>query len=202
MQITNAQFISSVARLDQCPKPDRAELAFIGRSNVGKSSLINMLTGKKGLAKTSQKPGKTQTINHFLINENHYWVDLPGYGYASVSKDLRAGFGKMIDRYVTKRENLDCLFVLLDSRLEPQKIDVDFLLWAGQHGVPVALLFTKSDKLSANELSRSMRIYENKLLQIWTELPPTFITSAETGKGKREILSFIDDVVRESSENK
>jgi GTP-binding protein len=202
MQITNAQFISSVARLDQCPKPDRAELAFIGRSNVGKSSLINMLTGKKGLAKTSQKPGKTQTINHFLINENHYWVDLPGYGYASVSKDLRAGFGKMIDRYVTKRENLDCLFVLLDSRLEPQKIDVDFLLWAGQHGVPVALLFTKSDKLSANELSRSMRIYENKLLQIWTELPPTFITSAETGKGKREILSFIGDVVRESSENK
>jgi GTP-binding protein len=202
MQITNAQFISSVARLDQCPNPDKAEFAFIGRSNVGKSSLINMLAGKKGLAKTSQKPGKTQTINHFLINDNHYWVDLPGYGYASVSKDLRAGFGKMIDRYVTKRENLDCLFVLLDSRLDPQKIDIDFLLWAGQHGVPVSLIFTKSDKLSGNELSKAMRIYEKKLLQIWEEIPVSFITSAETGRGKQEILSFIGDVVRESLENK
>jgi len=202
MNIKEARFISSVARLDQCPTPDRHEFAFIGRSNVGKSSLLNMLLSKKGLAKVSQKPGKTQTINHFLVNEKFYLVDLPGYGYASVSKDLKAGFGKMIDKYVTNRSNLDCLFVLLDGRLTPQRIDLDFILWAGEHGVPIALIFTKTDKLSGNELAKSMKVYEKKLLEIWEELPPNFVSSAETGRGKDEILNFMQTVMTESEENK
>lgn len=202
MYIKEARFISSVARLDQCPTPDRHEFAFIGRSNVGKSSLLNMLLSKKGLAKVSQKPGKTQTINHFLVNEKFYLVDLPGYGYASVSKDLKAGFGKMIDKYVTNRSNLDCLFVLLDGRLTPQRIDLDFILWAGEHGVPIALIFTKTDKLSGNELAKSMKVYEKKLLEIWEELPPNFVSSAETGRGKDEILNFMQTVMTESEENK
>ncbi|MCZ8355652.1 MAG: ribosome biogenesis GTP-binding protein YihA/YsxC [Cyclobacteriaceae bacterium] len=202
MYIKEARFISSVARLDQCPTPDRHEFAFIGRSNVGKSSLLNMLLSKKGLAKVSQKPGKTQTINHFLVNEKFYLVDLPGYGYASVSKDLKAGFGKMIDKYVTKRSNLDCLFVLLDGRLTPQRIDLDFILWAGEHGVPIALIFTKTDKLSGNELAKSMKVYEKKFLEIWEELPPNFVSSAETGRGKDEILNFMQTVMTESEENK
>lgn len=202
MQIKQAQFISSVGRLDQCPTADRHEFAFIGRSNVGKSSLLNMFMSRKGLAKVSQKPGKTQTINHFLVNDQWYLVDLPGYGYASVSKDLKAGFGKMIDFYVTKRTNLDCLFVLLDSRVPPQRIDLDFILWAGEHGVPMALIFTKTDKLSGNELTKSMKAYERKLLEIWEALPPNFVSSAETGRGKEEILNFMQTVMSESEENK
>jgi len=202
MEVVKAEFVSSFADVKKCPNPDRPEFAFIGRSNVGKSSLINMLVGRKQLAKTSNTPGKTQTINHFNINDQWYLVDLPGYGYASVSKTLKAGFGKIIDSYVLKRENLDCLFILLDSRLEPQKIDLSFMEWAGSAGVPLGLIFTKSDKLSANELNKSMRRYENVLLQTWTELPPNFITSAETRRGKEELLNFIDEVIRNSRENK
>jgi len=202
MEILQATFVSSVADLAKCPPPDKPEFAFIGRSNVGKSSLINMLANRKQLAKTSNKPGKTQTINHFNIDDTWYLVDLPGYGYASVSKSLKAGFGKIIDNYVLKRENLDCLFVLLDSRLEPQKIDISFLEWAGSAGVPIALIFTKSDKLSANELSKTMKRYKEVLTQYWEEMPPSFITSAETGKGKAEVLNFIDEVIRNSRENK
>ncbi|GCC50146.1 YihA family ribosome biogenesis GTP-binding protein [Chryseotalea sanaruensis] len=202
MEILQATFISSVADLAKCPPPDKPEFAFIGRSNVGKSSLINMLANRKQLAKTSNKPGKTQTINHFIINDIWYLVDLPGYGYASVSKSLKAGFGKIIDNYVLKRENLDCLFVLLDARLEPQKIDLSFLEWAGTAGVPIALIFTKSDKLSANELSKTMKRFKDVLTQYWEEVPPSFITSAETKRGQAEVLNFIDEVIRNSQENK
>lgn len=202
MEVVKAEFVSSFADVKKCPVPDRPEFAFIGRSNVGKSSLINMLVGRKQLAKTSNTPGKTQTINHFSINNQWYLVDLPGYGYASVSKTLKAGFGKIIDSYVLKRENLDCLFVLLDSRLEPQKIDLSFMEWAGSAGVPLGLIFTKTDKLSANELSKSMTRYENVLLQTWTELPPNFITSAQTKRGKIELLNFIGEVISNSQENK
>jgi GTP-binding protein len=202
MEILQAAFVSSVADLAKCPPPDKPEFAFIGRSNVGKSSLINMLTKRKQLAKTSNRPGKTQTINHFIINDVWYLVDLPGYGYASVSKSLKAGFGKIIDNYVLKRENLDCLFVLLDSRLEPQKIDLSFLDWAGSAGVPIALIFTKSDKLSANELAKSMKRYKVVLSQYWEEMPPSFITSSETRRGQDEVLNFIDEVIRNSQENK
>jgi GTP-binding protein len=202
MEIVKAEFVSSFADVAKCPAPDRHEFAFIGRSNVGKSSLINMLTVRKSLAKTSNTPGKTQTINHFNINDSWYLVDLPGYGYASVSKTLKAGFGKIIDSYVLKRTNLDCLFILLDARLEPQKIDLSFMEWAGAAGVPIALVFTKSDKLSANELSNTMRRYENVLLQTWTELPPSFITSATSKRGRAELLKFIDEVVSTSAKNK
>jgi GTP-binding protein len=202
MEILQAAFVSSVADLAKCPPPDKPEFAFIGRSNVGKSSLINMLTKRKQLAKTSNKPGKTQTINHFIIDDVWYLVDLPGYGYASVSKSLKAGFGKIIDNYVLKRENLDCLFVLLDSRLEPQKIDLSFLEWAGSAGVPIALIFTKSDKLSANELAKSMKRYKVVLSQYWEEMPPSFITSSETRRGQDEVLNFIGEVIRNSQENK
>jgi GTP-binding protein len=202
MKIVKAEFVSSFADVKKCPEPDRPEFAFIGRSNVGKSSLINMLTTRKSLAKTSNTPGKTQTINHFNINDQWYLVDLPGYGYASVNKTTRAGFGKIIDSYVMKRKNLDCLFILLDSRLEPQKIDLSFMEWAGSAGVPIALVFTKTDKLSANELRKSMKRYEDVLLQTWTELPPSFITSATTNKGKEEVLKFVGEVITNSKENK
>lgn len=193
MNITSAVFISSYADVAKCPVPDKAEFAFIGRSNVGKSSLINMLTNSRHLAKTSGKPGKTQTINHFLINETWYLVDLPGYGYASVSKSTRAGFGKMIEQYVSKRENLACLFVLLDSRLPPQPIDLDFIQWAGGNGVPLALAFTKCDKLTRGQLARNMDQYRKTLLTMWEELPPVFMTSADNRQGKDEILAFIAD---------
>lgn len=202
MEVVKAEFVSSFADVKKCPAPDRPEFAFIGRSNVGKSSLINMLVGRKQLAKTSNKPGKTQTINHFSINDQWYLVDLPGYGYASVSKSLKEGFGKIIDNYVLKRENLDCLFILLDSRLEPQKIDLSFMEWAGSAGVPIGLLFTKSDKLSSNQLHASMKKYENGLLKTWSELPPSFITSSVTKRGKEELLNFIEEVIRNSQENK
>lgn len=196
MQITNAEFVSSFADVRKCPAPDRAEFAFIGRSNVGKSSLINMLVNSRGLAKTSGKPGKTQTINHFLINQAWYLVDLPGYGYANVSKSIREGFGKIIEDYVLKRENLSCLFILIDSRLEPQKIDLSFIEWAGSKGIPLALLLTKSDKLSKNELMRNVARYKSILLQQWEELPPIIVTSAENTAGKDEVLGFIDEAIK------
>lgn len=198
MKIVSAEFISSHSDVAKCPPPDKPEFAFIGRSNVGKSSLINMLTNSKKLAKTSVTPGKTQTINHFLINSNWYLVDLPGYGYASVSKSTRAGFGKMIENYTLKRENLKALFVLLDSRLPPQAIDLDFIEWAGSKNIPVALLFTKIDKLKQHELQKNLKNYENTLLSKWEELPTIILTSSEKKDGKEEVLDLIDELMRDS----
>ena len=195
MNINSAEFVSSYADVSKCPVPDKPEFAFIGRSNVGKSSLINMLTNSKKLAKTSVKPGKTQTINHFLINSSWYLVDLPGYGYASVSKSLRAGFGKIIENYLSKRENLTCLFMLIDSRLEPQANDLDFIEWAGKREIPLALLFTKIDKLKRNELQKNLKQYENTLLRRWEELPTMILTSPEKGDGKKEVLDLIDELI-------
>lgn len=196
MKITKAEFISSYADVQKCPAPTKAEFAFIGRSNVGKSSLINMLTQTKDLAKTSAKPGKTQTINHFLINETWYLVDLPGYGYASVSKTIREGFGQMIEDYVQKRENLSCIFVLVDSRLEPQKSDLSFINWVGSKGVPLAIVFTKVDKLKLNELQRNVQQFKKAVLADWEELPPMLITSSEKKTGRDELLDFIDDALK------
>jgi len=198
MKITTAEFISSYADVRKCPLPDKPEFAFIGRSNVGKSSLINMLTNSKKLAKTSVTPGKTQTINHFLVNKAWYLVDLPGYGYASVSKSTRAGFGKMIEDFVLQRENITCLFVLIDARLEPQDNDLNFIQWAGSKNVPIALLFTKIDKLKRNELQKNLKEYEKKLLTQWEELPTIILTSAVKKTGKDELLIFIDEALKNS----
>lgn len=195
MKILKAEFISSYADVSKCPSPDKPEFAFIGRSNVGKSSLINMLTGSRKLAKTSVTPGKTQTINHYLINGSWYLVDLPGYGYANVSKSTRAGFGVMIENYILKRENLTSLFILIDSRLPPQAIDLDFIEWAGSKNVPLALLFTKIDKLKHNELQKNLKLYENTLLSRWEELPTIILTSSEKKSGKEEILALMDELV-------
>lgn len=199
MEITQAEFVSSYADVRKCPAPDKPEFAFIGRSNVGKSSLINMLTHRKKLAKTSVTPGKTQTINHFIVNNAWYLVDLPGYGYASVSKDKRAGFGKIIEQYVLNRENLYCLFILLDARLEPQKIDLDFIHWSGSKGIPIALLFTKADKLRKNDLQKNIARYESTLLQTWQELPPMMVTSATEKTGRSEVLTFIGNALAEQN---
>jgi GTP-binding protein len=198
MKITSANFISSFSDVSKCPPPDRPEFAFIGRSNVGKSSLINMLTNSKKLAKTSVTPGKTQTINHFLINDSWYLVDLPGYGYASVSKSTRAGFGKMIEGYVLNRKNLLCLFILLDARLSPQAIDLDFIQWAGGKDIPLGLVFTKIDKLKRNELEKNMKHYREKLLTLWEDLPTIVLTSSESKQGKEELLDLIAEVLAES----
>ena len=157
-----------------------------------------MLLERKSLAKTSVKPGKTQTINHFLVNDGWYLVDLPGYGYASVSKSARFSFGKMIDQYLINRTNLSCTFVLLDSRLKPQPIDLDFIRWAGGEGLPLALVLTKADKLKSNELTRSIKLYEDTLLNMWEELPPMFLTSAEKKVGREEVLNFIDTAMKSS----
>jgi len=196
MKITTAEFISSYADIKKCPAPDKPEFAFIGRSNVGKSSLINMLTGTRKLAKTSVTPGKTQTINHFLINNSWYLVDLPGYGYANVSKSTRAGFGKMIEDYVLKRENLTCLFVLIDARLEPQANDLNFIQWAGGKEVPLALVFTKIDKLKRNDLQKNLKQYEKTLLTQWEELPTMILTSAVEKHGKDELLELMEDNIK------
>lgn len=161
---------------------------------MGKSSLINMLTERKGLAMTSQKPGKTQLINHFLINENWHLVDLPGYGYARLSKDGRASLQRMIESYVLERQELTSLFVLLDARHEPQKIDLEFIEWLGEHGVPFALVFTKADKLSKGRLASNLEAYQDKLLEQWEELPPIFVTSSEDRRGREELLSYIDQI--------
>jgi len=195
MKLTSATFVSSFADVAKCPAPDRPEFAFIGRSNVGKSSLINMLVNMRKLAKTSVTPGKTQTINHYLINEKWYLVDLPGYGFASVSKSTREGFGKMIENYVLKRENLYCLFILIDSRLPPQKIDLTFMEWAGSKEVPIALIFTKIDKLKANELQKSLALYKRTLLANWEDLPPLFLTSSEKGTGRDELFDFMSSAM-------
>ncbi|WP_238480263.1 ribosome biogenesis GTP-binding protein YihA/YsxC [Mangrovibacterium lignilyticum] len=177
--------------LQKCPSPDMPEFAFIGRSNVGKSSLINMLTNHKKLAKTSSRPGKTQLINHFLINETWYLVDLPGYGYAKVSKSHRNKFQAYITDYIINRPNLYCLFVLIDARHEAQKIDMEFIEWLGEKQIPFVLVFTKSDKLSKNQVSSNVANYKKHLKKSWEELPPILLSSAETGLGKEDILRFI-----------
>lgn len=195
MKITSAEFVCSNSDYKKCPAPDKPEFAFIGRSNVGKSSLINMLVGKKGMAKTSGTPGKTQLINHFIINNSWYLVDLPGYGYAKTSQSNRVKWEKMILDYLTQRENLLNIFVLIDSRLEPQKIDIEFINELGESQLPFAIIFTKSDKLTKNELAKNMAQYKKKLLEWWDELPPLFITSAESGVGKEEVLVYIEEIV-------
>ena len=194
MVITSAEFIISNSRVEKCPTTGLPEYAFIGRSNVGKSSLINMLTGKKGLAMTSQKPGKTQLINHFIINGAWYLVDLPGYGYARLSKDGREKLKKMIEDYTLERKELVCLFVLVDSRHEPQKIDLEFIQWLGEEGVPFALVFTKADKLTKGRLSANLEAYKARLLEEWEELPPIFVTSSEQQLGRDELLSYIEGI--------
>ena len=177
------------------PKDDFKDIAFIGRSNVGKSSLVNMLTGIKGLAKVSGTPGKTKLINHFTINDSWYLVDLPGYGYARVSKSTRSEFSKIITDYVLKCEKLHFLFVLVDSRLEPQKIDLNFIELLGQNGIPFGIIFTKADKLSQAQINRSITTYKRTLAEQWEELPPMLVSSSEKGTGREEILTFIDELL-------
>ncbi|MCB2376741.1 ribosome biogenesis GTP-binding protein YihA/YsxC [Hymenobacter sp. BT635] len=197
MIIREAKFVMSNSRVDQCPAPTLPEYAFIGRSNVGKSSLINMLTGHKGLAKTSSLPGKTQLINHFLINDNWYLVDLPGYGYAKVSKDSRATWGKMINYYLRNRENLACVFVLIDSRHAPLAPDLEFMEMLGSEGIPFVMVFTKADKQSGARTQQHISAYLQKMQQTWDELPRHFITSAEEKTGREELLEFIEEINRQ-----
>lgn len=194
MQIQSAEFKCSNTRTEKLPPPVLPEYAFIGRSNVGKSSLINALTAKKGLAKTSQTPGKTQLINHFLINENWYIVDLPGYGYARVSQKTREEWERFIRYYLRNRENLQCVFVLIDSRIEPQKADLDFCFWLGENGIPFVLAFTKADKQSKIKTTQAVDTFKKSLLKYFEEIPPLFVTSSETREGREEILDFIDGV--------
>ncbi len=191
--IKSASFVISSPDVGSCPEQSFPEYAFIGRSNVGKSSLINMLVGKKGLAKISGTPGKTRLINHFIINDEWYLVDLPGYGYAKISQSERAKWKKMINAYLLKRENLICTFILIDSRHEPQKNDMEFMAWMGQKQLPFVIVFTKSDKLSRIKLEDSMEAYTTKLSLTWEELPRSFITSAVTALGKDELLAYISE---------
>ena len=195
MQIKSAEFIISNTEVSKCPLDGKPEFAFIGRSNVGKSSLINMLTSRKGLAKTSGTPGKTQLINHFIINDHWYLVDLPGYGYAKVSRTQRSSFERFIADYLTKRETLYNIFVLLDARLEPQKIDLEFMNWCGQKGLPFSMVFTKIDKLSSSALQKNLAKYKKEMLKVWAELPPVFTTSAESGFGKEPLLNYIEQIL-------
>ncbi|WP_413666377.1 ribosome biogenesis GTP-binding protein YihA/YsxC [Mucilaginibacter sp. Mucisp86] len=194
MIVKSAEFICSNSQVSKLPPPVKAEYAFIGRSNVGKSSLINTLTGKKGLAKTSQTPGKTQLINHFLINESWYIVDLPGYGYARASKTEKAKWDKFIHTYLDKRESLQCVMVLIDSRLEPQKIDLEFCNWLGEKGLSFVLVFTKADKQSSVKTDQSIAKFKKALLATFDEMPQFFITSSETQLGREEILAFISNI--------
>ena len=191
MLIKSAEFIVSNSDVAKCPKDRLPEYAFIGRSNVGKSSLINMLMQRKSLAKTSGRPGKTQLINHFLINKNWYLVDLPGYGYARVSKSSKKVFQKFITKYFQKREQMVLAFVLVDCRLEPQPIDLEFMEWMGGNQVPFSIIFTKADKLKPNALERNIVAYEQKMLESWEEMPQYFITSASNSEGRDELLGFL-----------
>lgn len=192
MKIKTSKFLMSNTKLDACPKPNKPEYAFIGRSNVGKSSLINMLTGRKSLAKISGKPGKTQLINHFIINETWYLVDLPGYGYAKIAKSQRDNWVQFVLNYIRNRENLLCLFVLIDARIDPQKIDLEFIEMLGENGIPFNLIFTKTDKITANQTQKNIATFKEKILESWEEMPGYFISSARTAFGKDEILEFID----------
>ncbi len=202
MLIKEAIFVISNSDFKNCPKDGKAEYAFIGRSNVGKSSLINMLTNNKKLAKTSGRPGKTQLINHFLINDLWYLVDLPGYGYAKASKSSRREWEKFIVDYLTKSEQLMNVFVLLDSRLEPQKIDLEFMNWCGEKGIPFSMVFTKIDKLSSNELQKNLAKYKKEMLKYWDALPPVFTSSAQSAFGKEKILNYIDEINKGFAEMK
>ncbi len=194
MEIKSAEFIASYTSYKDCPKDDKLEYAFVGRSNVGKSTLINMLVDKKKLAKTSQSPGKTQLINHFIINEEWYLVDLPGYGFAKVSKSMRKDFNKLIKDYCEYRQNLVCLFVLIDSRHKPQKNDLEFMEWLGEKQVPFCMIFTKVDKLSSSALNKNLQLYKKEMLKKWESLPEIFITSSEQKLGRSEILGLIEKV--------
>lgn len=194
MIVKSAEFICSNTQVSKLPPPEKPEYAFIGRSNVGKSSLINMLTAKKGLAKTSQTPGKTQLINHFLINDDWFLVDLPGYGYARISKSKKEDWNKFIRFYLDKRESLQCVMVLIDSRLEPQKIDLEFCNWLGEHGLPFVIIFTKADKQSSIKTDQSVAAFKKKLTETFEVMPDYFITSSENKLGREEVLGFIDSV--------
>lgn len=194
MEIKSAEFTISSSRADMCPKSDIPEYAFIGRSNVGKSSLINMLTKKPKLAMTSSTPGKTLLINHFLINKEWFLVDLPGYGFALRGKKMMEKIKNLIEYYVLEREQLTCLFVLIDSRHEPQKIDLEFIEWLGENGVPFAIIFTKADKQTVGKTKQNVNNYLNKLKEQWEELPPHFVSSSENGTGRQEILDYIDSI--------
>ena len=192
MNITKAEFLMSNTRIDKLPNESLPEYAFIGRSNVGKSSLINMLVQRRGLAKTSSVPGKTVAINHFIVNDAWYLVDLPGYGYAQHSKKTREQWRVMINNYISRRRNLVCTFVLVDSRLEPQNNDLGFMEWLGDSQVPFCIVFTKADKVSKAELGRNVEAMKTRLLEEWEELPPIFITSAENRTGRDEVLDYIE----------
>jgi GTP-binding protein len=195
MEISSAEFVISNTDVTKCPEGHLPEFAFIGRSNVGKSSLINMLTGKKNLAMTSQKPGKTQLINHFFINKQWYLVDLPGYGYAQRGKEGRENIGRIIESYIRKREQLTNLFVLIDCRHEPLDIDLSFMEWLGNNGVPFSIIFTKTDKLGKNKLIDNIRNYKEKLMEVWEELPPIFLTSSFSITGRDEVLDYIASII-------
>lgn len=200
MDITSAEFVVSNSRADMCPQTHLPEYAFIGRSNVGKSSLINMLTKNPKLAMTSATPGKTLLINHFLINKEWYLVDLPGYGYAQRGKKMMEKIQKLIEYYVLERKQMTYLFVLIDSRLEPQRIDLEFIEWLGENGIPFALIFTKVDKQSVGKTKASVNRFLNTLKEQWEELPPHFISSSENKTGRQEILNYIEQVNRSLKE--
>ncbi|AZB21211.1 YihA family ribosome biogenesis GTP-binding protein [Kaistella haifensis] len=202
MVIKTAEFVKSSGKWQDCPEPNLPEYAFIGRSNVGKSSLINAMLNHKDLAKTSQTPGKTQLINHFIINESWYLTDLPGYGYARVSKSMRRDFEKIITNYIQNRKNLVNLFVLVDVRHTPQKIDIEFIEWCGENGVPFSIVFTKSDKLKPNAILTNVEDYKTELLKTWEDLPEIYVTSAEKKFGGDEILKFISTTNQFLFENK
>lgn len=192
MIIKDAHFVSSNSKIDRLPKDNIPEYAFIGRSNVGKSSLINTLVQRRALAKTSATPGKTIAINHFMVNDSWYLVDLPGYGYAQRSKKAREEWRVMLANYIRRRRNLICTFVLVDSRIEPQNSDIGFMEWLGENQVPFCIVFTKVDKISKSELDKNIEIYKSKLLEEWEELPQMFITSSETKQGRDELLDYIE----------
>lgn len=197
MIIKDARFLCSNSRFDKLPKDNMPEYAFIGRSNVGKSSLINTLVQRKGLAKTSSTPGKTIAINHFVVNDQWYLVDLPGYGYAQRSKKAREEWRVMLANYISRRKNLICTFVLIDSRIEPQNSDIGFMEWLGENQIPFCIVFTKADKLSKTEVAANVEAYKKRLLEEWEELPPTFVTSSETKQGREEILDYIESQNKE-----
>jgi ribosome biogenesis GTP-binding protein ysxC len=202
MAIKKAEFVMSNSQVSKCPKENLPEYAFIGRSNVGKSSLINMLTNQKSLAKTSARPGKTQLINHFKIDNSWFLVDLPGYGYARVSKTTKKVFQQFITKYFEERAQLVSAFVLVDVRHEPQKIDVAFMQWLGEHNIPFAIIFTKADKLKPLAIERNVAAYQQVLLETWEEFPPYFVTSAENRVGKEELINYIEAINEQVKDNK
>lgn len=199
--VKNAKFISSNTSVGKCPADGKPEYAFIGRSNVGKSSLINTLTLQKGLAKTSSTPGKTVCINHFLVNDSWYIVDLPGYGYAKCSKEGREKIRKVIEGYILQREEMTLLFVLIDCRHAPQKVDMEFMEWLGENGIPFAIIFTKADKLGKERLAGNIKNYKKELLKSWEELPPIYVTSSEDNRGREELLDYISEINKSLDNN-